>query len=255
MSSYGLWLSAAGMMVQDHRQAIYANNLANLNTTGFKQDLAVIRQRSVESREGVGDPQLAHPVLDQLPGGLNVRSPYHDLEQGRLERTGRALDVAIDGKGFFVVGDGKVTRYTRDGEFTINAEGELVLSAGNGRWHVLDDSGAPISIDPTGGAVAISEDGVIRQNGNDVAMLGLMWPVREQGLRKQGENVFAAENTEMKPAAARVVAEFREESNAEVMSGLVAMIEASRAYELNAKLVQMQDEMTGQAVTTVGRVT
>ncbi len=81
MSSYGLWLSAAGMKVNEHRQALLANNMANAHTTGFKQDLAVIRARPVESREMRNGLRLTHPVLDGMTGGVNIRPSHHNFAQ------------------------------------------------------------------------------------------------------------------------------------------------------------------------------
>ncbi len=254
MSSYGLWLSAAGMKVQEHRQNVYANNLANMGTTGFKQDLAVITQRPVAALESPASMGYSHRVFDALAGGINVRPTVPSFEQGPLEWTGRSLDVALDGPGMFTVSDGAVTRYTRDGVFTTNREGELVLSSGGGRWRVLDDGGARIRIDETGEPIRISETGQIRQGTSLVATLAVSAADDEQRLHKEGENLFSAAEGVMKPATARTVSEHREESNVDAMTGLVSMIEASRAYQLNANLVQLQDQLTGEAVTRVGRL-
>src|SRR3972149_5037155 len=101
MSSYGLWLSAAGMKVNEHRQTLLANNMANAQTTGFKHDLAVVMQRQVESKEGASGLPFAQPVLDGLPGGVNVRPTHYSREDGPIEWTGKPLDVAIKGEGFF----------------------------------------------------------------------------------------------------------------------------------------------------------
>jgi flagellar basal body rod protein FlgG len=254
MSSYGLWLSAAGMQVNQHRQTILSNNMANANTTGFKHDLAVVTQRHMESASSPAALGFAHPVLDGLAGGVNVRPTYHNFAQGSVEHTGRSLDVAIDGEGFFSVSDGKVTRYTRDGGFAINSAGELVLSAGEGRWKVLDRNGARIVVDRTAERVQVSEDGTIRQGRTAVATLGLFTTDDKQSLRKQGENLFEAGDSEMTPVSAGLVPESRETSNFGVLEGLVPMIEIARAYQLNATMLQLQDQLVGQAVSTVGRV-
>lgn len=254
MSTYGLWLSAAGMKVQSHRQDVLANNLANINTTGFKQDFAVVTQRRIESQESPGRPSLEHSVLDGLPGGLNVYDSYHDFAQGSIEKTGRPLDVAIDGEGFFGVTDGTSMRYTRDGQFTLNKDGGLVLSAGKGKWKVVDDAGAPILIDRTAGAFEVSQDGSIRQGKAVVAKIGLFASSDQQQLHKDGTNLFDAGDEEMAPIDGRVIPKARETSNADVMKGLVQMMEASRAYQLNATMIQLQDRTTEQAVNTVGRL-
>ena len=252
MSSYGLWLSAAGMQVQDHRQSLIANNIANSETTGFKQDLSVITQRRVESRESATGMRFLHPVLDEMPGGLNVRETFTGFAQGPIEGTGKPFDVAVKGEGFLAVSDGDVTRYTRDGEFTVNTNGDLVLAAGEGRWRVLDGGGNPITIDPTGRQAAISEDGTIRQGETIVGKLGLFSTPDKQSLRKVGGNLFEA-SQEMVPIAGRFVPESTERSNVDIMHELVTMIEAARAYQLNATMIQLQDDLTGRAVQTVGR--
>jgi flagellar basal-body rod protein FlgF len=254
MSSYGVWLSAAGMKVCEHRQALHANNLANAQTTGFKSDLAEFRQRTVESRTNGASSWLRHPVLDQLSGGVNVRPSHYDFTQGSIENTGRSLDVAIRGDGFFTVSDGKTNRLTRDGEFALNPSGELVLGDASGNWRVLDQAGTPVRVDPSLGAVAIGSHGAIRQGMQSVAQLRLVSPADPQKLRKVGANLFEHPKEELQRAAGTLVSNAREESNYDAMTGLAEMIEVSRAYQMNATLLQLQDTATGQAVSTLGRV-
>ncbi len=253
MSSYGLWLSAAGMKVNQHRQTILANNMANMNTTGFKHDLAVVTQRRVESESSSNG--MRHPVLDNLAGGVNVQPTHQNFGQGGIEETGKPLDVAIKGNGFFSVSDGEVTRYTRNGEFTLNTQGELVLSSGNGRWRVLDRDNAPIEIDRAAGKIKLSPDGTIRQGLDRVAVIGLVSTDDLQSLRKAGENLFqAADEKMMTPIKGRMVPEAREASNFDMMRGLASMIEGTRAYQLNATMLQLQDQSIDRAINTVGRV-
>lgn len=253
MSSYGMYLSAAGMKLNDHRQTLVANNMANANTTGFKRDLDIVMARRMERDAMPGGFRFAHPVLDGLAGGLNVRPTHTSFAQGPIEDTERPLDVAIRGEGFFTVSDGKVTRYTRDGEFTRNATGELVLSAGNGRWRVLSDDGAPIVLDAAGGRVSIRADGTVRQGDEVVAKLNIVTTENKQALRKVGENLFDAGDAEMVAADPELVPEAREASNYDVMRGLASMVEVSRAYQLNATMIQLQDQITGQAVSRIAR--
>lgn len=254
MSSYGLWLSAAGMKVSDHRQAVLTNNMANANTTGFKQDLAIVSQRPPERLENATPPGLSARFLDALPGGVNVRPSQHDFTQGPIERTDKPLDVAIQGKGFFAVTDGTTTRYTRNGEFARNRAGELVLSAGDGRWKVLSDAGASILLDEEAGPANIRGDGTVRTGDVVVARLGLFEPENYNRLRKVGENLFEATGTEMNPIDTALVPGSREGSNFDVMPGLASMIEVSRAYQLNATMLQIQDQLVGQAVSRIARV-
>lgn len=251
--SYGIYLSAAGMKVSDHKQALLANNMANANTTGFKKDLATVRQRLIESRENGSPFGTSHSVLDDLAGGLNVQSSYHDFSQGPIEYTGRPLDVAIEGEGFFAVSNGNETRYTRDGQFTLNPAGELVLTAGGGRWRVLDDGGGKIVPDPEAKPPVISDDGTIRQDNTVLAKLGVVTTDDKQSLRKEGANLYDAGDLEMRQINVKLATKSTEGSNVDPMHGLVAMIEATRAYQLNSRLIEMQDRMTDQAITTIGR--
>ncbi len=253
MSSYGLWLSAAGMKVNDHRQTILTNNMANAHTTGFKHDLAVVMERKVASQEAAGGARFAQPVLDGMSGGVHVRSSHHVFAQGPIEGTGRPLDAAIAGDGFFTVSNGTDTRYTRDGRFTVNTSGEVVMAAGSGKWKVLDDAGAPVVVDEAAGAPSVSSDGTIRQNGAPIATLGMVTTDNLQSLRKSGENLFEATG-DMTPIAPRLETESLEGSSFDVMQGLASMIQTTRAFQLNATMVRIQDELSGQAISRVGRL-
>lgn len=252
--SYGIWLSAAGMKINDHRQEVLTNNMANAHTTGFKRDLAVFRQRPVEAVENGSGMEFMHPVLDGLSGGVDVQQSYHDFSQGPIEQTKRPLDAAIVGQGFFVVGDGKHQRLTRDGTFAVNVDRELVLAAGNGKWHVQNASGGVIQFDPDLPTPRIMPDGTIRQGNEVVAKLRMVDVADKQALRKSGENLFELPEGKPTEITPRVEPGARELSNFDVMTGLASMIEASRAYELNANLLRLQDQMTGELANTVGRL-
>ncbi len=253
--TYGLWLSTAGLQTNEYRQAILANNLANANTTGFKQDLAVIQERNVESRAKGINGRFANPVLDGLTGGAWVRPTIHTFERGDFEKTGNPLDVAIDGDGFLSVSDGSETRFTRDGRLTTNRNGELVLVASQGRWRVLDAGGKPIRIDPqNGGKISITEDGSVRQDGVSVGRLGVVDFADKTQLSKAGGNLYRNHGDTPVPSSSRVRGEHLELSTVNPVNGLAGMIEVSRAYQLNASLITLQDQTIGMAVSTVGRI-
>jgi flagellar basal body rod protein FlgG len=255
MSTYGLWLSASGMQINEYRQSVLANNLANAQTTGFKEDLAIASQRTVASREGAGGMAMRHPVLDGMTGGAAAMPTYHSFAQGTLEQTNNPLDWAVDGDGFFTVSDGAQTRYTRDGVMTVNQAGELVLAAGSGRWRMVDSAGVPIVTQPGGGAVRVSSDGTVRQGANAIGQVSLVTAPDKTQLKKAGENLFTIENpVQMVPATGQIAAGSRELSNFDTMKGLAGMIEASRAYQMNATLIQLQDQAAGHAISRVGRV-
>lgn len=254
--TYGLWLSAGGMQANEYRQSVLANNLANANTVGFKKDLAVMRERAVESRTAVDGGGFVHPLLDGLSGGTFVAPTLHSFANGSLETTGNPLDATIDGEGFFTVRVGNDTRYTRDGRFTVNEKNELVMVAGNGRHKVLDQAGAPIVLLPaSAGAARIESDGSVRQGRTVVARLGVAEFADRNELRKVGANLFRATGERPLPATrSKLVPGSVEQSNADPIMGLAEMIEVSRAYQLNAQMISLQDTMIGQAVSRVGRI-
>ncbi|NOT00807.1 MAG: flagellar hook basal-body protein [Phycisphaerales bacterium] len=252
--TYGLWLSTAGLQVNEYRQAVLANNLANADTVGFKHDLAVMQERPVESAAG-GDARFGHRILDGMTGGTWVRPTVHTFERGEFEQTGNPMDVAIDGDGFLSVSDGDETRYTRDGRMTMNPGGELVLTAGEGRWRVLDDGGEPVIVDSTtGGAIEVSDDGTIRQGGAAIGKLGVVGFADRNQLSKVGGNLYRNAGPQPTAVAARVRSGHVERSTVNPVAGLAKMIEAARAYELNARMISLQDQTIGMAVTTVGRI-
>lgn len=249
---YGMWLSAAGMQVNEYRQALVSNNMANVNTTGFKHDLAVIHERQVESRTNPEGFLYRNPLLDNMTGGPWVRPTYHAFVQGPLEKGG-SLDVAIEGDGFFTVHDGNEVRYTRDGRMALNDEGELVSVTGEGRIRFLDDSGSPITVDKSK-PVEISASGVVEQGGVPVATLGVVDVDDTQKLRKVGMNLFRGDDVRTQSTTSRLCPGFYEGSTVNPVDALTGMIEVSRAYELNARMIQMQDTVNGDAVNRVGRI-
>ncbi len=250
--SYGLWLSAAGLQVNQHRQAVIANNLANLGTAGFKRDLAVFRERDVESRTAPGATALRHRLLDRMTGGTWLNPTRTDFSQGALEKGG-PLDVAIEGNGFFTVQVGDQTRYTRDGRFTLNASGDLVTVAGG--HAVLDANGQAIHIgraDPN--SIAIESGGRMSIGERRVGTLGVTDFADRSRLIKVGQNLFDGQHAEPTEPTGQVQQGYVEASGVEPTTELVQMIEAARAYQLNAMLISLQDGMTARTVNDVGRV-
>lgn len=257
--TYGLWLSAAGMQANEYRQDVGANNLANANTVGFKKDLAVLRERAVESCSAAGELTVSHPhsgELAGLSGGTFVAPTYHSFAEGAVTRTGNPLDAAVRGEGFFTVRVGSDVRYTRDGRFTLNADNELVMVAGGGRAKVLDENGGPIVLlPPSAGKPVIGPDGSVRQGQTVVGKLDLAEFDDRNTLRKVGTNLFQATGGRARSARhSNVLAGFVEQSTVDPVAGLATLIEVSRAYQLNANMVSLQDSTIGQAVSRVGRI-
>jgi flagellar basal-body rod protein FlgF len=250
---YGLYLSATGVLANSHRQDVIANNLANVESVGFKRDLAVFQeQRTEASLRGLSPAIHSNRVLEGIGGGMKVAPTFVDHSPGELEQTGNPLDVAIQGSGYFRVQDQNETLLTRDGRFTVNGQGYLAL-AGGGKM-VLDDKGSPIKL-PPGGVSSIERDGAVNQNGQMVARVGLFDVPQDAKLTKRGDAMFAyAQSRPLRPADGVLRSGFVERSNAEPTTQLSALLDAQRQLEANANLIRYQDQTLGRLVNDVGKI-
>jgi flagellar basal-body rod protein FlgF len=257
--NYGLYLSAAGALTNMHRQDVLANNLANINTVGFKPDSVVTRQRLPERLESPGsmaDPQW---LLERLTGGQFLQPTRVSLEQGDLVQTEGDLDLAIEGDGLFVVGDGRGTgpehlRFTRDGRFALDADGELVMATSGLR--VLGRDELPIRLDRSA-PVRIDERGEIVQNGSPVAELKIIAAPDAGQLAKAGDNLLRlTEGAAMPraPASGRVRQGYTEASAVDPILTLNAMMNAAKASQSNLRMIQYHDNVLGQMFSTFARV-
>lgn len=176
--------------------------------------------------------------------------------QGALERTGRPLDVGIEGEGFLMVRTGEGERdvaYTRDGRFTLGENGHLILSTTG--LEVLDSSGSPISLDPTA-AVHIRPGGSIIQNGSEVGRLGLVAIGDLSMLRKAGEGLFKVDGdgaAEQLPATGRIMQEFVEMSGAEPITTMNSISDAGRAIANSTSVISYINGMMDRAINGLGR--
>jgi flagellar basal-body rod protein FlgG len=250
---YGIYQSAAGLQVNQYRQAVLANNLANVNTAGFKHDLAIVRERQVASQEDLADPTWSDPILNRMTGGSFVAPTYTGFEQGTIEHTGGALDVALAGDGFFAIQDGDEVRYTRDGRFTLNERGELVTVAGH--HPVLSDEGEPIVVPANAASSArIEAGGEVRAGNRTFGRVEVVGFDDTSQLVKLGGNRFKAVDAEPVPLTAQLRTGAVEASNADPTRAMVDMIEVSRAYEMNARLIGLADATLGRAVNDIARL-
>ena len=256
--NYGLYLSAAGVLTNMHRQDVAANNLANVETVGFKRDLATFIQRDAESIEDRLDPDVAHALLDRLGGGVHLGATRLDRSQGPLKTTDNPLDVAIEGRGFFVV-NAQVNgeshpRLTRDGRLTMAPDGTLVMN--NGRHPVLDMNDQPIVLDPAQ-SVEIDELGQVKQNDAVVGRLALLDVADGGALKHLGMGLYQASDAAMSnrtvaPGLVRQGA--LESSNIDPVREMLTMIEASRAITLSGNLMRYHDLTMDRAANVLGRV-
>ncbi len=248
---YGLYQSAAGMMTSEYRQNVIANNLANSQTVGFKRDIPIFSERLRESMLDQYD-NPTNDLMESLSGGLWLGRTSTDFSDGPLSKTGNPLDVALEGPGFLMVLVDGQRLLTRDGRMMMNELGRLV-SVSDGAA-ILNRAGSPIVLDPDGGEITITSDGRIHQDGREVARLGLTDVEDYRTLRKDGNGRFIPESLERLESVARVHSGFVESSAVQPVRELTGMIESSRAFQINARMVSLQDEMLGRLVNQVPRL-
>jgi flagellar basal body rod protein FlgG len=234
---YGLYLSAEGAHVQSIRLETLANNLANVDTPGFKRDLAVFQARYSEAEQrGLEAP--GNGGFSDLSGGTMVRETRTDFAPGMLKPTHNDKDFAIDGQGFFAIKRGDETLLTRAGNFLINSNNQLVTQNGDA---VLNDSLNPITIDPTL-PWTLANDGTIQQAG-DVTPLGVVKPASLGDLVKMGDNLFRSLGpvTPTDPTERHVLNNTLEGSGVKPTLEMMELIETTRAFEANVNMIKTQD--------------
>jgi flagellar basal-body rod protein FlgF len=237
----GLYVAAEGMAARQKAQDVLAMNLANVNTTGFKADRPVFEtalQRTLYCVERTG----ATPI-GTLSAGALLTTTYTDLQPGPLMRTGNPLDVAIEGEGYFAVQTPAGIRYTRNGAFSLNAEG--ILSTREG-FAVLGTQGV-IRL-PRSATLEIGEDGSLRIDGKVVDRLQIV-----QGTMRKDTNGWLVGNA-TPVATPRLITGMLEGANVNIVREMVEMIEYLRAYETHQRAIQAQDETLGRAINEIARI-
>jgi flagellar basal-body rod protein FlgF len=240
-----LYIGLSKEMVLQRHMDIIANNIANADTSGFKVESLAEAEDPQSPAFTLGGPQ---PVKFVMPNGV-----VRDFGQGALHTTGGQFDMAIDGRGFFQVQTPQGMRYTRDGRFRMDDTGRLVTQNGSA---VLDDGGGEITLDSTKGAISISDDGVITQDGQRLAKVGVVRFANLSTLEKVGDNLL--QNTSNQAPLPAEDAKLRqgmlEGSNVNPILEITRMIEVSRAYEQVAKMMDAQADLSAQAIQSLGKI-
>jgi flagellar basal-body rod protein FlgG len=255
--------AATGMMAQQTRTEVISNNLANVNTPGFKRSRAHFEDllyQSIQGQQVLGDPNADTAPAIQVGRGTRLAGILRMHDQGTVEQTGRNLDVMIEGNGFFQLEDGKGhTTYTRDGSFQISDKGLLVTSDG---WAVQP----PIQVPTDASNITISTTGVVAvTRGQDIeateiGKLELTAFANPSGLMSLGRNMYAPTAASGEPVLGvpgeagmgTLQQGSLEGSNVEIVQEMVEMITAMRAYEINSKAIKNADEM-GQMANNMTR--
>lgn len=283
----GIYTGAAGMVVQQNRLDAIANNLANVDTTGYKRDTAI--QKAFPelllrrmSDDGVTTFPYRHPavgsfdsaaIVGSVGTGVETNEVYTAFSQGPLKQTENSFDLALEGDGFFAVQTPYGERYTRNGSFLIGSEGMLVTKQG---YPVLGENG-PIRLKLNN--FVVDEDGVVYENADFTGDPQRLVSMRENEwqntvrvdrlkvvdvpqtryLQKQGDSFWRT--TEESGDAAvvdagrpKIVQGFLETSNVNPVTEMVQMIEVNRAYEANQKVIQAQDQATSRLINEAIRL-
>ena len=221
---------------------IIAHNLANVSTTGYKRRLHGFAQALDAQGGSVGATTNADGTEPAAPG-------FYDFSQGHLSETGRTLDVALHGKGFFVIETPEGPLYTRHGVFRTNQDGQIVDSEGR----LVGGSGGPLTV-PVGttmSRIAVSEDGRISADGAAIGQFRVVdFPGQEDKLVAVGLSCFQVPN-DVKPVDAEDVVVrqgCQESSNVQMVDELVSMIMVTRTYEANVKLVNVKKDTTNSVI-------
>ena len=278
----GIYTGASGMQAQIHKMDALSNNLANVDTTGYKKDTSVqkafpqmlIRRMNDEVYKFPFGSVDTTPVVGTLGSGVELNEIFTQFEQGSLKETGNPFDIALDGKGFFTVDTPMGERYTRNGTFLIDDNGLLVTKEGlpvegeNGRIYlklnnfVLDKEGriwqnADFADDP---------ERLVSMKENDWANMELVDTLkivdftRDRYLKKQGSSMWMATEESGAPkdvalgASTKTIQGFLEKANVNPVTEMVAMISVNRAYEANQKVISAHDAMTDKLINQAVRV-
>ncbi len=257
-----LWAAKTGLDAQDTRMAVISNNIANVNTTGYKQSRGVFQDLIYQNVHQVGaqstqDTQL--PSGMYLGTGVRVVATEKVFTQGSLTNTSNSLDVAIQGNGFFQVlmPDGTLA-YTRDGTFQMNSQGQVVTSAG----YQLQP---PITIPQNAISVTIGTDGTVSTlvpgstTPTTVGQIQLVGFANNAGLEPRGQNLLAESASSGTPQVGTpglnglgtLLQGNLEGSNVNVVQELVSMIETQRAYEMNSKSIETTNQMLNYLTTNL----
>ncbi len=273
----GIYTGASGMIAQQARLDVVSNNLANVDKTGFKKDLAIFKafpdmliRRLNESGLGV-TPAGSYdtmPYVGKLGTGVEVNEVYTDFDQGSLQRTENNFDLALDGRGFLTVKTERGERYTRNGAFTINQDGILMTHNG---YPVMGENGIirvqqnNFIVNERGEIIvnsAIDPNSVVGMADNDwrqpvvLDRLKLVDFEKIRELKKEGDSLWMEtefSGPPLPPSDVKVVQGFLEKSNVNMVREMVDMIEVQRSYEANQKTVQTHDTELGRLINEVAR--
>lgn len=245
-----LYSGASGMRSHQTRLDVIGNNIANVNTTGFKSGRAEFKDTLSQTLKG--GSARTNPI--QIGTGVSVATIFNDMGQGALQMTNRSLDVAIEGSGFFHVKDSAGTDYyTRNGCFFVTESGELVNSQG---YIVCDNAGNQITVNIPIESISIAQDGTLTVNGSNAGTIGIALFNNPNGLKKVGNNLFkettaSGSATHAQPGtngAGTLAPGYLEMSNVDLTKEFTDMIITQRGFQANARTITVSDTILEELI-------
>ncbi len=248
----GSYIAASGGVLQFRKLDVLNNNLANINTPGFKKQIITGSEQTFEqtlASQVVKDDPFAKGDHERTPGTVNVRT-VTDFSLGAIKTTGNPLDVALrNPNDFFAIQTPNGIEYTRAGDFTLNQNGDLVTQDGM----AVQGDGGTISV--SGAAASISAGGVVTAGGQNFGNIQVVRIENPETLERTGGTRFKVASNQAAPAAveADIIPQSLEMPNVSAISSVVGLISASRAFDMYTKTAQSIDQLNQAAISQVGR--
>ena len=241
---YGMYLSTGGALAQSRRVDVIANNLANVSTPGFKPEAVLFRSVLAE------EARRARGSADVLGGGVEVSATATVEAPGVIVSTGRPLDLAIRGRGYFAVERDGRTMLTRDGSFVLSATGEVVTSDGRGR--LLGSGGEQLRLQSSD--VVVGPDGTIDERGRGEVGRVAVWDFEQGSLLRTAGGFIPAPGAEGQRIDSDILQGNLEQSAVEPVREMTDMLEAFRVFEANMQFIRIQDATLARAVNDIARL-
>ncbi len=232
-------VATSRLIAQQRAIDVTAGNLANMNTPGFRTvrlQFSDWLSRQTGTTAPPGDRTIAY---------TQDRATWREQQPGPLRHTGNPFDLAVTGDGFFTVNTPNGPRLTRDGRFTLLADGTLADNAGNA---VLDSSGRPIQLSPADTRVSIAGDGTISSENGQLAKVGIVQPDDPMQLTAEGSTLFDSKASTTPVAAPRLVQGAVEDSNVQPVLEMTRMLNLHRQFEFTAQFVQAESDRQRDAI-------
>jgi flagellar basal body rod protein FlgG len=238
------YVAAGSVKARSYQLELVANNLANSSTVGYKPEKSFFSVYNKAKAEGRG-----LPLTRYVDDGTVLAESGTDFSQGTLRKTGRTLDLALQGNGFFVVQTAKGPRATRDGQFQMGKDGQVTAMDGS---PLLGKNNRPIQLDPAGGAVTVLADGTVMQGAEAVGEIQLKAYANSNALKREGVNRYDPAGGGDAAASATVSQGCLEDSGVDLATCMIDMIRLNRLFEMSMKVAStIVNDMDARSISDI----